>query len=362
MPLKLYKRGNIFWVRGTVRGEYFNESTRIPGEHGEEAEAVRIARESEIIQRSVFGPAATVTFEEAALVYCETTNAKGTQAASIMGRSRADGSKRWNLLDAIGHKKLFEVNQELLDKLARERYPDAKPATIQRQLIGPINAVLEKASKRGWCARPNFERPKISNQRLRWLTPDEAQALLDNSAKHLKPLLLFLVGTGARLSEALELEWQDVALQDSYCHFWNTKNGTRRKAMLTPSAVAALSRLPDRKGSVFLTNKGKPYASTSRQSGGQIKHAFRRAMERGKVSHVTPHGLRHTWASWFYAMSKDLLLLRNEGGWKSASQVERYAHLVPSNYREGIAEIWGGPHPAIQTETATDDNSRAARA
>jgi integrase len=29
---------------------------------------------------------------------------------------------------------------------------------------------------------------------------------------------------------------------------------------------------------------------------------------------LTPHDLRHTWASWHYALNRDLLLLKVEGG------------------------------------------------
>jgi len=174
---------------------------------------------------------------------------------------------------------------------------------------------------------------------------------LSESAAHLKPLLLFLLGTGARLSEALELECSDVVLQDAYCHFWNTKNGTTRRALIPSSAVAGLANLGRRAGRVFLTPEGKPYADLNRESGGQIKTAFRGAVKRSGIDPVTPHGLRHTWASWFYASSKDALLLKSEGGWKSISQVERYAHLMTSRHLDGVYEFWRGDHPAIRAES-----------
>jgi len=347
--LKLIKRGRHYYLRGTVRGVQVYETTKT--ESQELADAIRIGREKEILERSIYGPTATVTFEEAAITYCETATPSGTQRAMIIGRRLADGSLSWNLVDAIGKKKLSAVNQELMDRLARERFPDAAPATIQRQLITPVTSVLKTAAKRGWCLDPHFERPKSSETRVRWLTPDEAHALLSASADHLKPLILFLLGTGARLSEALELKWQDVDLQDVQCHFWNTKNGTTRRALIPPSAVAGLANLGHRAGRVFLTQGGNPYADLNRESGGQIKTAFKGAVKRSGIDPVTPHGLRHAWASWFYASSKDALLLKSEGGWKSISQVDRYAHLVPSHHLAGVNEFWGGEHPAIRAES-----------
>jgi len=63
---------------------------------------------------------------------------------------------------------------------------------------------------------------------------------------------------------------------------------------------------------------------------GQIKTGWRGACERAGIAKAKPHDLRHTWASWFYALSKDPMLLKAEGGWKSLDMVERYAHLIPS--------------------------------
>ena len=59
----------------------------------------------------------------------------------------------------------------------------------------------------------------------------------------------------------------------------------------------------------------------------------------------TPHDLRHTWATWFYAATKDLLLLKDEGGWRTLKMVERYTHLMPSDLVPEIASIWGASHP-----------------
>ena len=54
-----------------------------------------------------------------------------------------------------------------------------------------------------------------------------------------------------------------------------------------------------------------------------------------------PHALRHTWASWHYALHRDPLRLRAEGGWSSLALVERYAHLMPAGHEAAIGEFWG---------------------
>ena len=102
-----------------------------------------------------------------------------------------------------------------------------------------------------------------------------------------------------------------------------------------------------RTGAVFRTDDGSPYADTGRQFGGQIKTGFRSALMRAQLREVTPHDLRHTWATWFYALTKDPLLLKAEGGWATLAMVERYAHLMPSGLAGEIRSVWGASHPRI---------------
>jgi integrase len=157
--------------------------------------------------------------------------------------------------------------------------------------------------------------------------------------------------------------------------FWETKGGRPRPAALPPAAVVTLANLPgEREGHVFRRPDGEPYASKERLEGGQIKTAFATACRRagfgewaigkdGKrfVPDLTPHCLRHTWATWFYALSKDPFLLRDEGGWATVKMVERYAHLMSSEHAAGIAAIWGPTHPRIG-ELPTKQGGKGAKA
>ena len=70
--------------------------------------------------------------------------------------------------------------------------------------------------------------------------------------------------------------------------------------------------------------------------------SWRGAIGRVKLNpELTPHSCRHTWASWHYAPHKDLLLLKQDGGWSSVALVERYAHLLPAGQESPINEFLG---------------------
>ena len=79
------------------------------------------------------------------------------------------------------------------------------------------------------------------------------------SAAHLRDLLIFLLDTGARLSEAAQLTWRDVKLDRKprgMVKFMVTKSGLPRSVPLTKRVEQMLSRLkqccPEGEARVFL--------------------------------------------------------------------------------------------------------------
>ncbi len=326
MPLKLTRRhGSPFWyIRGTVRGIPVDQSTGIV--EREAAEALRARREWEITQGSVFGRRATVTFLEAAVSYLE-----------------AGGETRFlkPILDAIGGARLAEIDQVTIDKLARHLLPGRKPATINRQVIGPISAVMKHAHHRKLVEYVSLKRMREPAGRVRWITHDEAERLIDASAEHLKPLLIFLFYTGARLSEALYLDWRDIDLARCHVQFVETKNGEARGVPLHARVVSALANLKGREGAVFRRPDGLPYKEKG-DGGGQIKTAFRGACKRAGIENFTPHCCRHTWATWHYAANRDLLALKTLGGWKTERMVFRYSHVNSSEHAHTIDRLFWG--------------------
>ncbi|MBF6560527.1 MAG: tyrosine-type recombinase/integrase [Candidatus Binataceae bacterium] len=263
-------------------------------------------------------------------------------------RSAGDKARLNRILRALGTARLADIDQGMIDRVrAKVLRPDAAPATAARGVVIPIRAVLRHAARRGWCDLPFVETPRQPQGRTRFLLPAEAEQLVKAAAPHLKGLLIFLLCTGARLSEALGLEWRDVDLQGARAIFWadQTKSRRRRTARLPARALVSLAALPGRDGHVFRTPLGEPYrTSRERGYGGQIKTAWRGALRRAdksvQIGTFTPHDLRHTWASWHYALHHDILALKAEGGWSSVELVERYAHLLPAGHEAEIRAFW----------------------
>lgn len=336
------KGTTTLYLRGTVRGLRIFESAGT--DDPDLAEEARAAREAELYRAAVHGTRPRVTFAAAALDYLRHEQ-----------RSVATKLAINKLLKHFGPATACdEIDQARIDRAARSICRStASPATKLRQVVGPTKAVLNHAARRDWCPAPHFERMRGARKRTEWLTPAEAAAQIEAAAAHLRPLLAFLYCTGARLGEAVVLQWEDVDLQHARATLRDTKNGLDRIVDLPPLAVAALAGLSHRDGEVFRHRRGHAYRPTSDDEtaprGGQIRKGWATALAKaGVAKRVTPHHARHSWASWHYAVHRDLLKLKDDGCWQSVSQVERYAKLVPPGLVPEILAFWGVPAKGIE--------------
>jgi integrase len=161
---------------------------------------------------------------------------------------------------------------------------------------------------------------QVDRDKLTWKRNNDFESETAAAAPHVQTLLLLLLGTGMRMAEALELDWRDVDLAGGRAILWpdQTKARKRRNVSLPPRVVAALANLQQREGAVIRRPDGLPYADRQREGGGQIKTAWKATLRRARLDPaLVPHDCRHTWASWHYALNRDLLVLKVAGGWSS---------------------------------------------
>ena len=329
--LKKFKRGRAWYVRGTVRGVHVYETTGTADKA--KAEEYRARREAEVYDRSIGGERGHHTFGEAVLIYLQARQPGASYRYSTI-RPLVDHFEKWPI---------ERITQSAIDDYIKDHHQKAAPATIIRSVVTPMTAVLRTAAKRGWCAVPSFERPKVTTPKTRWLTEEEATRLIEASAPHLKPLIIFFLNTGARLSEALRLDWSDVDLKARKAAFHETKNGTSRGVPLNDDAWMALANLPHRKGRVFLTQKGRPYRDSNGMGGSPIRTALKAAARRAEIDNFKgAHALRHTFASRLVMAGVNLRTVAELMGHKSITMTMRYAHLSPDHLKSAVDVISNG--------------------
>ena len=309
-------RTSYFHMRGSYLGHSVNRSTRT----GDRKTAAKIlAALKRQIERGGYAEEAGPTFSNAATKYM-----------------RDQGERRFltPILLEIGHMPLSKIDADVIESAAIAIYPDATPATRNRQVYTPILAVLKKSK-----ILIAIDRPKGANgtPRQDWLTKEEAGKLIAAAwSRHPRfaALLTFLLYTGCRLSEALRLQVADIHVDEEYAHIGITKNGKPRGAFLPPIVLQAIRlalaepgnatwnrpEVPRAKGSVFcLTKSGALYkllAEIEKVAGVEIP------------ANVSFHVFRHSYGAWCRRYGKlDRAGMVATGAWASSQGAASYDHI-----------------------------------
>ena len=252
-------------------------------------------------------------------------------------RSLPDDKDHLRKLDAyLGDKLLRDVCMDTLWPFIHQRkeVDGVKNTTINRALE-IVRRILHLARDEwNWLDRfSKIRMLKEPKRRIRFLTRNEADRLLEALPTHLQSVVQFALATGCRVSEILQLEWTRVDFQRrvAWLDPGTTKNGEGRGIPLNKEAVLTLRRVLGQHPRWCFTYQGRRMQS--------VGSAWKRSLKRTGIENFRFHDLRHTWASWHVMNGTSLQELMELGGWKSYEMVLRYAHLAPEHLANAAARI-----------------------
>lgn len=200
-------------------------------------------------------------------------------------------------------------------ELAKRLMPTQRNSTRNRCIITPIRAVLNHAYDRGWgdivrIRNMREERPKRKKAASQaWLHAFVRQCSLDR-LEHLANLVLFMSQTGARVSEAVALQWRNVDLAGRTALLVKTKTDHNSTRHLTDQLVARLyAASPD------ASPEGRVFRYTNRHS---VNERIAAVCARAGISYKPSHTCgRHAFANNTLAMGIDIKSAMDAGGWRS---------------------------------------------
>jgi integrase len=173
--------------------------------------------------------------------------------------------------------------------------------------------------------------------RLRFLTHEEEKKLLVAATEPWRTIILVGIHAGLRIkSEALTLDWSDIDFHRGQITVQaeHAKNGESRTIPMNATLKAALKRIrecSDGIGEVFHSRTGGEFRS--------IRTRFTTACRNANLTDVTPHTLRHTFASRLAIAGVGLRTIQELGGWKEIRMILRYAHLSDQHKAEAVEKI-----------------------
>lgn len=175
------------------------------------------------------------------------------------------------------------------------------------------------------------------------LSPEEVQKMLASPPKDIvlglrdRAILALLYGTGIRASECATLTEQDTDLEASTVRVVG-KGGHERSIPLNPKVAESLAayrrvrgEVPQR-GAFFRSRTGKA------MSRGAIYERVRTHARRARIGkRVSPHTLRHTFATHLVRTDAKLPTIRDLLGHRSISSTQIYLHVTAEDLRQAVA-------------------------
>lgn len=327
--MPIYQRGKVWYIDVTTpSGKRIRCSARTTDR--QQAQELHDRLKSDSWREDKLGDRRTYFWEEAAVRWLKEQAHKASlhdDAAKIkkfskyfQGKPLTDITRTW-----IG---------ELVESFAQ------KPATRNRY-VALIRAILRKAEREWeWIDRaPAFRTYREPQRRISWVTPEQAQALIDELPPTYHDIVRFALATGLRQGNVLRLRWEQVDLQ-------------RRVAWIFGDEAKGRQPIP-------VPLNSDAVAIVRRQLGGDLSRVFtlrnikstvwEGARRRAGLPGFRFHDLRHCWASWLLQAGVPVAALQEMGGWSDVRMVRRYAHLAPEHLQPYAERIAGRLSPDTST-------------
>jgi len=227
---------------------------------------------------------------------------------------------------SVDSRKIAEWRMELVRK-------GNSSATINRKFAAASKMMRYAVSLQLISAAPQFERGKEGKGRTRFLTENEAQALVNLlehwNLKRDADFVAFLLDTGARLSEGLRIRPCDVTDTKVTLGALGSKNDEVRHIPLTARLRKLMPEL--------IKGIGDRDPLFARLNTWTFRAHYRKAVEHLHLGDdVVVHTLRHTTASWMVQRGVDLRRVKEWMGHKSFAMTLRYAKLAPDDLQSAL--------------------------
>jgi len=202
----------------------------------------------------------------------------------------------------------------------------------ENERLLPVSVAENLSLPRRWKRLPKA----LSNEEISKLLAPESPATPESLCD--QAILELAYASGLRLSELKNLRLEQLHLDAGFINVIG-KGNKERVVPVGKKAVAALNRFietgrpklvtPRSPAAVFLTKRGTPFAAVTLWL--RIKNRVRRA---GVGRNMTPHMLRHSFATHLLEHGADLRVIQELLGHANISTTEIYTHVTGNRLRD----------------------------
>jgi integrase len=299
-----------------------------------------------------YSPVSKKTVGEIAREWYEGKAAQVYRRASlIQWRNHVDNY----IVESLGNVRVSDLDVQAVESAAGEWAKKVSPIT-SNMVLTTLTAVLDMAERHNHVKRNVAEkamRVKVAteSEKNEEIEPDkvytkaELSKLIQASEGVTKLFVMAMAFTGLRIGEVLGLAWPNVDLKTAKLHvrlsmadsdegveaplFQPPKTKSSKRTLSLPHELVKALRVWQlacpitERGLVFATEEGKPYQRY------KVIKLLDEAITKAKIKRLTPHGLRHTFASLLLADGKPVTEVSHLLGHKNAHvTMTVYAHFI----------------------------------
>jgi integrase/recombinase XerD len=242
---------------------------------------------------------------------------------------------------------------DILDYLSSQSVAGRKPRSTAR-MLSCVRQFYQHALREGWIKTDPSARvdaPKLGRPLPHSLTEAEVEALLDapdlEDAEGFRDRVMFevLYATGLRVSELVGLRLEQVSLNQGLVRVVG-KGGKERLVPLGEEAINWLERFMRSGRRELLGAQLCAEVFPTRRGGGMTRQAFwyrikKHARAAGITKHLSPHTLRHAFATHLLNHGADLRVVQMLLGHSDLSTTQIYTHVA----QERLKSLHAVHHP-----------------
>ncbi|MDR1165707.1 MAG: site-specific integrase [Deltaproteobacteria bacterium] len=245
-------------------------------------------------------------------------------------------------------KTLSEINPKDIESLRNKLQGEGKcPGTIIN-ILNYLKVIFNLAIKwdmfQGVNPVVKVSIPRVDDKRSRYLSKEEAQALLEDLKKrspYVYGLAIISLFTGMRLSETINLRGEHINLENKTIKIVDTKTKNNRVVYIGGPLLDYLRNIPIKTGKLLLDPPKWAHIrqTASKNFKASVDHLGLNDGITDRRDKVVFHTLRHTFASWLASQGQSLYTIGTLLGHSSPEMTKRYAHLLPEAKKAAIESI-----------------------
>ncbi len=238
------------------------------------------------------------------------------------------------IYEYLGNLIVSDIAPENIEVYKNKRRLEISGPTVNRD-VTLLKTFFKWAIKQGYASTnpamevDSFKEPK---KEPNVLSAAESMKLLDACDEpFIRTFIMIALHTGCRLEEILSLKWEHVNFDNrTFLVVFSKRNQDDLIRMNTVLTNYMLSIKRD-DGYVVSKSDGSRYQN--------IRKGWERVVKRAGIKRITPHDLRHTWATLLREAGADLRTLQELGRWSDLKLLERYSHVREQQLRDTVEMI-----------------------